>query len=57
MSELVLGPLLRYVGPCFDHQVALLRLDGRTATLALDKTVAGEQQEPALQRSFERRLA
>jgi hypothetical protein len=44
-------------GPCFDNQVAMLRLDGRTATMTLDKTVPGEQQEHSLERSFERRLA
>jgi hypothetical protein len=44
-------------GPCFDNQVALLRIDGRRATMALDKTVPGEREEPSLERSFERRLA
>ncbi|HUC00836.1 MAG TPA: alkaline phosphatase D family protein [Solirubrobacterales bacterium] len=44
-------------GPCFDNQVALLRLDGRTATIAVDKTVPGEHEEHSLERSFERRLA
>jgi hypothetical protein len=44
-------------GPCFDNQVAQLRLNGREATLALDKTIAGERDEHSLQRSFERRLA
>ena len=44
-------------GPFFDNQVALLRLDGREATLALDKTVPGEHEQHSLERSFERRLA
>lgn len=44
-------------GPCFDNQVAMLRLDGRKATMTLDKTVAGEEREQSLERSFERRLA
>jgi hypothetical protein len=44
-------------GPCFDNQVALLRLDGRAATMALDKTVPGERREHSLERSFERRLS
>jgi hypothetical protein len=44
-------------GPYFDNQVATLRLDGRKATLRLDKTVAGEEDESALNKTFERRLA
>jgi hypothetical protein len=44
-------------GPCFDNQVATLRLDGREAIARLDKTVAGEEDERALEKSFERRLA
>jgi hypothetical protein len=44
-------------GPCFDNQVALLRLDGRAATMALDKTVPGEHEEHSLERTFEHRLA
>jgi PhoD-like phosphatase len=44
-------------GPCFDNQVASLRLDGREASIRLDKTVPGEDGEHALQPSFERRLA
>ena len=43
-------------GPCFDNQVATLSLDGRAATLRLDKTVPREQGPQALERSFERRL-
>jgi hypothetical protein len=42
-------------GPHFDNQVAMLRLEGRAATLRLDKTVPGET--GALRESFERRLA
>ncbi|MDX6627442.1 MAG: hypothetical protein QOE56_2431 [Solirubrobacterales bacterium] len=44
-------------GPCFDNQVAMLRLDGRKATMTLDKTIPGEERESRLERSFERRLA
>jgi PhoD-like phosphatase len=44
-------------GPCFDNQVATLRLNGRTASLRLDKTVPGEEGEQALEQSFSRRLA
>lgn len=43
-------------GPYFDNQVATLRLDGRRASARLDKTVAGEEDEKALEKSFERRL-
>ncbi|MFN8163543.1 MAG: hypothetical protein U0R26_06875 [Solirubrobacterales bacterium] len=43
-------------GPCFDNQVATLRLDGREATMRLDKTVPGEDGEQALRPSFARRL-
>jgi PhoD-like phosphatase len=44
-------------GPHFDNQVGTLHLDGRTATARLDKTVAGEEDERALEKTFERRLA
>ena len=44
-------------GPCFDNQVATLRLDGRRASVRLDKTIAGEEHERRLEKSFERRLA
>jgi hypothetical protein len=43
-------------GPYFDNQVATVRLDGREAILRLDKTVAGEEREQALEKSFERRV-
>jgi PhoD-like phosphatase len=43
-------------GPYFDNQVATLRLDGREAIARLDKTVAGEEDEQALEKTFERRL-
>ncbi len=44
-------------GPYFDNQVGTLRLDGRSATARLDKTVAGEEDdEQALEKTFERRL-
>jgi PhoD-like phosphatase len=44
-------------GPCFDNQVATIRLDGRAAAMKLEKTVAGEEDERHLERSFERELA
>jgi hypothetical protein len=44
-------------GPYFDNQIATLRLDGREAIARLDKTVAGEEDEGSLEKSFERRLA
>jgi len=44
-------------GPYFDNQVATLRLDGCEAIARLDKTVAGEEDEQALEKTFERRLS
>jgi hypothetical protein len=44
-------------GPYFDNQVATLRLDGREAIVRLDKTIAGEEHEKALEKTFERRVA
>jgi len=44
-------------GPCFDNQVATLHIDGRQATMRLDKTVPGDRDEQSLATSFERRLA
>jgi hypothetical protein len=44
-------------GPCFDNQVATLHLDGRSATLRLDKTSPGDDEQRSLECSFERRLA
>ncbi|HEX6666858.1 MAG TPA: alkaline phosphatase D family protein [Solirubrobacterales bacterium] len=44
-------------GPYFDNQVATLRIDGREATMQLDKTVPGDQDERRLDCVFERRLA
>jgi hypothetical protein len=44
-------------GPCFDNQVATLHLDGRAATMRLDKTVPGDRDQQSLETSFERRLA
>ena len=44
-------------GPYFDNQVATLRLDGRDATMRLDKTRAGEEDPAELEKTFERRLA
>ena len=44
-------------GPCFDNQVATLHLDGRAATMRLDKTIPGDRDQQSLETSFERRLA
>jgi PhoD-like phosphatase len=44
-------------GPCFDNQVAMLRIDGRTIEMRLDKTVAGQEHQHSLEQSFRRRLA
>ncbi len=44
-------------GPYFDNQVASLRIEGRRADLRLDKTIAGDEQEKHLDRTFDRRLA
>jgi len=43
-------------GPYFDNQVGTVHLDGRHATVRLDKTVAGEEDERSLEKTFERRL-
>ena len=43
-------------GPYFDNQVGTVRLDGREASVRLDKTVAGEEHEKALEKTFERRV-
>jgi hypothetical protein len=44
-------------GPCFDNQVATLRIDGRSASMRLDKTVPGDHDQHSLECSFERRLS
>jgi len=44
-------------GPYFDNQVATLRLDGREASMKLDKTVEGDEGRRELECVFERRLA
>jgi hypothetical protein len=44
-------------GPYFDNQVATLHLDGRHATMRLDKTVPGDDEEQSLRESFHRELA
>jgi hypothetical protein len=44
-------------GPFFDNQVATLHIEGRVATMRLDKTIPGDRDEDTLQTSFERRLA
>jgi hypothetical protein len=43
-------------GPCFDNQVGTLHLDGREASVRLDKTVAGDEDEKSLEKTFERRV-
>jgi hypothetical protein len=43
-------------GPYFDNQVATVRLDGRSSIVRLDKTIAGEEDERALEKTFEHRL-
>jgi hypothetical protein len=43
-------------GPFFDNQVGTVRLNGREAIVRLDKTVAGEEHENALEKTFERRV-
>jgi hypothetical protein len=43
-------------GPYFDNQVASLRIDDRRATMRLDKTVPGDEEERRLERVFEHRL-
>ncbi len=44
-------------GPYFDNQVATLHIDGRQATMRLDKTVPGDHDEQSLRESFHRQLA
>ena len=44
-------------GPCFDNQVATLHIDGRHATMRLDKTKPGDDEEQSLTESFVRELA
>jgi len=44
-------------GPYFDNQVATIRLDGREASMKLDKTVQGNEGRRELECVFERRLA
>jgi hypothetical protein len=59
-SAAVPDPGLRWrlaEGPYFDNQVATLRLNGRAATMQLDKTIAGDEEERELDCVFERRLA
>jgi hypothetical protein len=43
-------------GPYFDNQVATIRLEGREATIKLDKTVDGEEGRRELDCVFKRRL-
>ncbi|MBS1843066.1 MAG: alkaline phosphatase D family protein [Actinobacteria bacterium] len=54
------GPGIRWRkldGPYFDNQVATLHLDGRHATMRLDKTMPGDDAEQSLTESFHRELA
>jgi PhoD-like phosphatase len=44
-------------GPYFDNQVGTVHLDGPTATVRLDKTIAGEEDEVSLEKTFERHIA
>ena len=44
-------------GPWFDNQIATLELDGRRATIALDKAVGPGDRDPSLERVAERRLS
>jgi hypothetical protein len=44
-------------GPYFDNQVATLHIDGRHATMKLEKTIAGDQDQHTLKESFHRDLA
>lgn len=44
-------------GPCFDNQVATLEIEGRAASMRLEKTMPGAEHESHLEQSFERRLA
>ena len=43
-------------GPCFDNQVATLRIRGRALEVDIDKTLAGDP-DPDLERVSQRRLA
>ncbi len=44
-------------GPCFDNQVATLHLDGRRASMRLNKTIPGDRDQQSLETSFERQLS
>jgi hypothetical protein len=44
-------------GPYFDNQLASITLDGRRASVKLEKTIPGEHHERRLERVFEHRLA
>ena len=44
-------------GPWFDNQIATLELDGRRATIALDKAVGPGDRDPSLERVAEQRLS
>ena len=44
-------------GPWFDNQVATLLIDGRRATLVLDRATGPPEGPPRLERVMEQRLA
>jgi hypothetical protein len=44
-------------GPCFDNQVATLHIDGRHASMKLEKTIPGDRDQHSLETSFTRELA
>jgi hypothetical protein len=43
--------------PTFDNQLATLRLDGRRASLRIERTQPGDGDQPGLEPTLERRLA
>ncbi len=43
--------------PTFDNQLATLRVDGRKASLRIERTTPGDGADPALQTTLQRRLA
>ena len=43
--------------PTFDNQFATIEIDGRSATLRIERTVPGDWRQPKLETTLERRLA
>ena len=43
--------------PTFDNQFATVEIDGRSATLRIERTVPGDWRQPKLETTLERRLA